>query len=246
LEIIKKDVEPAGLQAIEFWSTICDEELILAEEAAEAAEYQETPARPSQFFIRGALKFLVPVLTEALTRQEDEPDEDTWNVAMASATCLSLVANTVGDEVVAVVVPFVQTNINSENWKFREAATIAFGAILEGPKTHISQLILQALPVLLQHLKDPVVYVKDTTAWTIGRICELHASTVTSVSNGLTTLLQHLVNAMTDSPRVVANVCWAIHNLALSYEDTESGATTNAMSPFFHAFGRKINDSFST
>lgn len=46
---------------------------------------------------------------------------------MAAGTCLSLVANTVGDEVVPYVMPFVQHNINNENWKFREAATLAFG-----------------------------------------------------------------------------------------------------------------------
>ncbi len=97
------------------------------EEAEEAESLKVQPQRQCQNFIRGAMKYLVPILTEALTRQEDEPEEDAWNVAMAAGTCLSLVAMTVGDEVVAYVMPFVQQYINNENWKYREAATLAFG-----------------------------------------------------------------------------------------------------------------------
>jgi len=236
LEAIKKDEESVAQQAVEFWSTICDEEMYLQEEAEEAAELKTQPERQSQNFIRGAMKYLVPLLTETLTRQEDEPDEDTWNVAMAAGTCLALVAMTVGDEVVAFVMPFVQQYINNENWKFREAATLAFGAILEGPKGYLSQLITQAIPVLLQHMNDPVVYVKDTTAWTLGRVCQLHPHTV---GGYLQNLIQVLVERLDDSPRVAANVSWAIHNLAVAYEDDQD-KQTSALSPFFQVLLQKL------
>jgi len=229
LEAIKKDEDEVAQQAVEFWCTICDEEIDLNLEAEEALEFKIEPSRVSQNFIRGALQYLVPLLTETLTRQEDEPDEDTWNVAMAAGTCLSLVATTVGNDVVQYVMPFVEKHINDTNWKSREAATLAFGAILEGPKDFLSQLIVQALPVLVEHMKDPVVYVKDTTAWTIGRICQLHPE---AVGGALQALMTVLVNCLFDSPRVSANVCWAIHNLALAYED-DADKPTSAMSPFF-------------
>lgn len=229
LEAIKKDEDQVAQQAVEFWSTVCDEEIILQEEAEEAAELKIQPERLSQNFIRGALKYLVPILTETLTKQEDEPDEDTWNVAMAAGTCLSLVALTVTEEIVPIVMPFVQQHINSENWKLREAATLAFGAILEGPKGAISQLITSAMPVLLTHMNDPVVYVKDTTAWTIGRVCQLHPHAIGGI---LPSVVQALLQHLQDSPRVAANVCWAIHNLALAYED-EQDKQTSGLSPFF-------------
>jgi hypothetical protein len=63
-----------------------------------------------------------------LSFQEDEPEEDTWNVAMAAGTCLSLIAGTAGDDVIPYVMPFVQENINHAEWKNREAATLAFGS----------------------------------------------------------------------------------------------------------------------
>lgn len=51
---------------------------------------------------------------------------------------------------------------------------MAFGAILEGPDpTNLKPLVEEAMPMLIQLMKDDSVAVKDTAAWTIGRVCEL-------------------------------------------------------------------------
>ncbi len=82
--MIKKDQDDPALQSVEFWSTICEEEIYLDEEEVEARQSNITPARRSQKFIQGALKFLAPVLLEALLKQPDDPDDDEWNIATAS------------------------------------------------------------------------------------------------------------------------------------------------------------------
>lgn len=64
---------------------------------------------------------------------------------MASATCLSLLAQCVGNNVIQPVVPFIETNIQHENWRNREAAVMAFGSILDGPD-----------PIVLTPLVDQV------------------------------------------------------------------------------------------
>jgi importin subunit beta-1 len=46
---------------------------------------------------------------------------------MAAGTCLSLLANCVGDEIVRHVLPFVEQNVRNPNWKFREASVMALG-----------------------------------------------------------------------------------------------------------------------
>ena len=55
----------------------------------------------------------------------------------AAGTCLALCASVAGDAIVPLVMPFVTANIQkadgTESWRFREAATFAFGSILEGP-----------------------------------------------------------------------------------------------------------------
>ena len=67
---------------------------------------------------------------------------------------------------------------------------------------------------------DPSVQVKDTAAWTIGRICEHTPAAVLSppqvgqggvaVNRGvvLNQLLQALSVGLSREPRVAANVCW--------------------------------------
>lgn len=61
-------------------------------------------------FIQAALPHLVPMLLEQLTKQDEGQDQEegTWNMAMAGGTCLDLVAQSVGDAVVPLVMPYVQ------------------------------------------------------------------------------------------------------------------------------------------
>lgn len=49
---------------------------------------------------------------------------------MAAGTCLSLLAQTVRDDIVPPVVPFVEQNVRNNDWHFREASVMAFGMVL--------------------------------------------------------------------------------------------------------------------
>jgi importin subunit beta-1 len=46
---------------------------------------------------------------------------------MAAATCLSLLASVIKDLIVPQVIPWVEQNIQSTDWHFKEAAVLAFG-----------------------------------------------------------------------------------------------------------------------
>lgn len=233
---IKEDEEIVALQAIEFWSTLCEEEMELIMETEEANDSGTPVYRQCVHYIQAALDHLCPLLTETLTKQdEDSIDDESWNLSMAGATCLSLIANTVGDSIVPVVMPFVQANIlNQENWRFREAATTAFSMILEGPTQEcIGPYVNQSIPVLLNALGDQNMMVKDSTAWALGRICELHVraipnETFPSLVTGLTTVLQN------ESPRVSTRACFAIRNLASAFKGDTSvvNSGTNALSRY--------------
>ena len=50
------------------------------------------------------------MLLDQLTKQEpgQDRDEGIWNVSMAAGTCLGLVAQCVKDEIVSLVMPYVQ------------------------------------------------------------------------------------------------------------------------------------------
>ncbi|KAI3638123.1 hypothetical protein MIR68_003734 [Amoeboaphelidium protococcarum] len=224
-----------ALQAIEFWSTVCDEEIALMEEAEEAMEFGEQPERVSQNFARAAAPNVVPVLLQLLTQQEEGIDEDEWTPFMAAATALSLFAECIQNDVVPLVVPFVEANITKSEWRLREASVMAFGSILNGPDSQIlQQLITQAMPVLLQLMSDQNVQVKDGAAWTLGKICELHSACIKG-SQMLTSVIEALLRALQDSPKVAASASWALMNLANELGVDDQDEVTYALSPFFDA-----------
>ncbi|KAK9168065.1 hypothetical protein Syun_000205 [Stephania yunnanensis] len=231
---VKEDEEPVALQAIEFWSSICDEEIELQDYAGSDSG---DSAPPHSQFIKKALSSLVPMLLETLLKQEEDQDQDDeiWNLSMAGGTCLGLVARTVGDDIVSLVMPFVEANIMKPDWRNREAATYAFGSILEGPSVEkLSPLVNAGLEFLLNAMKDKNSHVKDTTAWTLSRIFEvLHTPgngfSVVSPAN-LPRVLGVLLEGINDAPNVAEKVCGAIYFLAQGYEDL--GSSSSHLSPY--------------
>lgn len=63
------------------------------------------------------------------------------------------------------------------------------------------------MPTLIKLMKDPSVVVRDTTAWTVGRICELLPEAAINEVY-LAPLLQCLIEGLGAEPRVATNVCW--------------------------------------
>ncbi|MQM20344.1 hypothetical protein Taro_053361 [Colocasia esculenta] len=221
---VREDEEPAALQAIEFWSSICDVEIEIQEDY-ESSE-SGTPGIINYHLIETALPMLVPVLLETLLKQDEDQlqDDGTWNLSMAGGTCLGLAAKTVGEAIVPLVMPFVEANIMKSDWRSREAATFAFGSILEGPSgATLLPLVHAGLEFLLNAMSDQNAHVKDTTAWTIGRIFEFshfpssNYSVITSAN--IPRIVSVLLTSITDSPNVAEKVCGAIFNLFQGYED---------------------------
>ncbi|XP_053666618.1 importin subunit beta [Anopheles marshallii] len=214
LEAMKSDNEQIALQGIEFWSNVSDEEIDLAIEAQEAAETGRLPNRVSKYYARGALQYLVPVLMEKLTHQEEFDDEDDWNPAKSAGVCLMLLATCCGEEIVPHVLPFVNANIKSTNWRFRDAAVMVFGSILSALETdRLKPMLEQAMPTLIELMYDESVIVRDTCAWTFGRICEVIPE-VAIKEMYLEPLLKALLDGLKAEPRVATNVCWAFTGLS--------------------------------
>ncbi|KAM7268122.1 hypothetical protein ACFE04_010288 [Oxalis oulophora] len=239
---VKQDEESVALQAIEFWSSVCDEETdILGEYGSEFTGDSEIPCF---YFIKKALPALVPMLLETLLKQEEDQDEDegAWNIAMAGGTCLGLVARTVGDDIVPHVMPFIEENISKPDWRQREAATYAFGSILEGPSPEkLIPTVNVALQFMLNALtKDPSNHVKDTTAWTLGRIFEfLHGTALDTpiiTQANCQQIITVLLQSMNDVPNVAEKACGALYFLAQGYEEVGPSPLT----PYFQEIVKSL------
>lgn len=235
MKAIKSSNDDVCLQGIEFWSNVCEEEMDLSIELTEAQETGRPPENISKFYAKGALPYLIPNLTEILARQEEIDDEDDWNPSKAAGVCLMMHAQLCEDDVIPQVVPFITQHISNPDWRFRDAAVMAFGSILDGPNAvTLTPMVEQGLPMLITLLKDNCVVVRDTTAWAVGRICELIPEAVLKEDGCLMLLLQAMVESLASEPRVAANICWAFSSLAESaYEaadDTDDEPATYCMS----------------
>ncbi|UJR09591.1 hypothetical protein I4U23_013826 [Adineta vaga] len=246
MDAMKSVHDEIALQGIEFWSNVCDEEYELQFRQQEAQEQNRQPERISRYYARGALPYLVPVLLQRLTMQEEDNDDDDWNPCKAAGVCLMLLSNCAENAITQYVFPFVSANINHADWKFREAAVMAFGSILEGPDVaSIKPVAEQAVPFLLKLLQDPNIAVRDTTAWTIGRIFEFVSQAVMT-DELLRAIGQALVNGLNDVPRVATNICWSFSSLARAaydyaeHSEDDETPTTYLLSPFFDEIVNKL------
>ncbi|KAI9070416.1 hypothetical protein K1719_047621, partial [Acacia pycnantha] len=84
-------------------------------------------------------------------------------------------------------------------------------------------------------MKDPNNHVKDTTAWTLGRMFEfLHGSALETpiiTQANCQQIITVLLQSMKDVPNVAEKACGALYFLAQGYEDTES--SSSPLIPFF-------------
>ncbi len=244
---MKSTNDDVSLQGIEFWSSVCEEESELAIELQEAMEEGRSPANTSRYYARGALQYLVPILLQRLCEQKDCDDDDEWNPCKAAGVCLMLLSSCIEDDIIPHVMPFINDNIKSNNWQFRDAAVMAFGSIIEGPSVEkLKPIVEQAMSMLIQLLKDQSVIVRDTAAWTIGRICEAVPEAVVNESI-LQPLLEGLVIGLSAEPRVATNSCWALSSTAVAamdmarpQDDDDATPETYCLSKYFEPIVEKL------
>ncbi len=101
------------------------------------------------------------------------------------------------------------------------------------------------MPTIIKLMYDSSVVVRDTAAWTIGRICEITPDSAINETY-LGALLEAMVNGLKAEPRVAANVCWAFTGLAeASYEAASSREETDhpstyCLSQYFNLLVEKL------
>ncbi len=86
-------------------------------------------------------------------------------------------------------------------------------------------------------MQDDHVLVKDTATWTIAKICELHVRSIPE--QVVPKLMENLVLALGDSPRVSARACFALNMFGEAFEESKD-SDSNAMSPYFSVVAHKL------
>jgi importin subunit beta-1 len=230
---MKSDEEDVAKLAVEFWCTVCEEEISIEDDNAQA-QAEATELRPYFNFARVATQEVVPVLLDLLAKQDEDATDDEYNVSRAAYQCVQLWSQAVGSNVVPPILSFVERNLRNDDWHYRDAAVSAFGAMMEGPDEKVlDPLVKQALPVLIGMMEDSSVQVKDSAAYALGRICEAVSEAIDPTEH-LQPLITALFGGLSSHPKMASSCCWALMNLADRFAG-EPGCQTNALSQHFQA-----------
>lgn len=220
-------------QAVEFWSSVCEEELDITAEIAEALEMGEQPERENYNFANTALMEVLPQILILLFRA-DEDDDDEWTVSNSAAAAITLFAQIAENAVLAPVLQFLEANIRAEQWNHREAAVMAFGSIMDGPEASTLQpLVSQAFPVLIAMLGDPSPAVRESTSWALARATELVPKGFQPDTH-LRPLMEGLVVTLRD-PRnnTIQNCAWTIQNISGIIGATKPSEPSTPLGPYY-------------
>jgi importin subunit beta-1 len=245
---MKSDEEDVAKLAVEFWCTVCEEEIAIEDDNTQVGTYAirkedrltysqaqaegSTELRDYFNFARVATQEVVPVLLELLAKQDEDADDNEYNVSRAAYQCLQLWAQCVGSGVVPPVLAFVEKNLRAEDWHYRDASVSAFGAMMEGPEESVlDPIVKQALPVLIAMMDDPVLHVKDSAAYALGRICEALPNSLDEQQH-LPPLIGALFTGLSSHPKMASSCCWALMNLADRFAG-EPGCQHNPLSQHF-------------
>ncbi|KAF5233516.1 hypothetical protein FANTH_12523 [Fusarium anthophilum] len=228
---MKSDDEDVAKLAVEFWSTVCEEEISIEDDNAQVESSDQM--RPFYNFARVAANEVVPVLLLLLTKQDEDATDDEYNLSRAAYQCLQLYAQAVGATIITSVLQFVEGNLRHEDWHNRDAAVSAFGAIMEGPDEKVlDPIVKQALPILITMMDDQSLHVKDSTAYALGRITEACSEAIDPQAQ-LPTLIESLFKGLLSSAKMAPSCCWALMNLAERFAG-DLGASSNAITPHFN------------
>ena len=63
------------------------------------------------------------------------------------------------------------------------------------------------MPLIIKLMEDPSTVVRDSAAWTVGRVCELLPEEAINPTY-LSELVTKMLTCLSAEPRVAANSCW--------------------------------------
>ncbi|WQF82914.1 Putative importin-beta domain, armadillo-like helical, importin beta family [Colletotrichum destructivum] len=233
---MKSSDEDVAKLAVEFWSTVCEEEIGIEDDNTQVESADQM--RPFYNFARVAANEVVPVLLLLLTKQDEDAADDEYNLARAAYQCLALYAQAIGAAIISPVLQFVEGNLRAEDWHHRDAAVSAFGAIMDGPDEKVlDPIVKQALPILIGMMDDSSLHVKDSTAYALGRITESVSDSI-DPNQHLDPLIRSLFNGLMSNAKIASSCCWALMNLAERF----SGDLSDAQNPLTPHFNQSVTN----
>ena len=236
VDAIANDEEEVSAQAIQFWNSVCLEEITRNDDLENGIK--ET--KHLRIMKTAAAGLIGLILQGSIKESDADADEEASCKVDRAQAFLDNMSECIGDEIVPLVLPFITANIRSEQWNLREAAVNAFGFILYGPKeATIQPVITEAFTILQATTADPNEAVARAAMWTIGRICSYHSAIIQPMITQLWQTIDATLSKVPPNAKTQSMACTALYHIAISCEE-HADADTNMLSQFMRPAIMKI------
>jgi len=99
----------------------------------------------------------------------DEDEATSWTLRKCAALAMDILAQTYREPLFKILVEHLKTSLNESDWKVREAAILALGAVSQGCYESVEPHLPELYPYLLQQADNPHALVRSITCWTVSR-----------------------------------------------------------------------------
>ncbi|RAL59062.1 hypothetical protein DID88_008980 [Monilinia fructigena] len=158
---MKSEEEDVAKLAVEFWSTVCEEEVAIEDDNAQVEDV--SLMRPFYNFSKVATNEVVPVLLHLLCKQDEDAADDEYNISRAAYQCLQLYAQAVDEKTLEPIVkqalPVIISMMDDKSIHVKDSAAYALGRITEAcseaidPVNHLPKLIASLFEGLISSPK---------------------------------------------------------------------------------------------
>ncbi|KAJ3429676.1 importin subunit beta-1 [Anaeramoeba flamelloides] len=260
-DIFQVNMENVILQAIEFWSTICEEEISISEENEKIKEFGGEIEQVSKGYISTVSETLLPEICNLFVKQTDfsEEEEGIWNIEKATIVCLTIFSTIIGDQIFTILANFINDNLISDEWNKKDAAILTLGSIIEGVETdNFPEIIQNATKILSQYLTDNNIKVRHSTNFTFSQLFTYHLRPIleiTTTDNNsnvnknellIKQIVQELLNSLSNEPYVASNSAWALQSLMIGKNECQIDEESFSMNFFSDMFIQIIEKLFET
>jgi importin subunit beta-1 len=221
-EELRSATQLASIQAIEFWYSLATNEEALKKEIQEARENDEQTELRSLEYVQHALPRIAPLLLQCMCLQGDNEEDDSYNITLSALNCLTIFASQSDASIFSIVLPQVEANIASQDWRYRDAALTALGCVL-------SKTLSKALIVVINLTTDTNGFVATSAAWCIKQYCRY---TTDLILEQLDAVMSQAILPSLQFPRnrPTENMCQALYELSQSIYDQELDEAEDATS----------------
>lgn len=230
---IQDDEEEIAMRAVEFWSAISRAE---TEAFSDGEEHHRIMEKVVQ---TGGTGGLIAIILSKFATQADTPEEEDDNLCTSCHRFLNAATECVGNGVATAVMPTILQNINSENWRLKDASLNAFANILDGPsEDFIQPMVTQAMETIIHHTQDPHDMVVCSALWAVSQVCVYHKAAIPtpSIAVMVTAIMTSLDRPSQKVQYLALNAMLELAEACEDYKDDQN----NLLSFFFSEAVTKI------